>query len=82
MSQTRATYSATCPDCDGEVVFQRRPALEAVVVCPHCDAELEVVDNDPIELAWTFSLDDDYDDDDYDYDDDDDYDYDDDEDED
>jgi hypothetical protein len=39
------------------------------VLCPHCDAELEVIETDPVELDWVYDEydgDDDDDDDDYD----------------
>jgi hypothetical protein len=34
------------------------------VACPHCDAELEVIETDPVELDWIYEDDVDEDDDD------------------
>ena len=44
--------TAYCPDCDSEVYFSKRPSLGQVVVCRECNAHLEVVETDPIELEW------------------------------
>jgi lysine biosynthesis protein LysW len=46
--------SAFCPDCDGEIDFNPAPSLGDILVCPHCDADLEVISVDPIELDWAF----------------------------
>lgn len=69
---------AECISCGSEIKFSNQPKMGQTVTCPECDAELEVVWLDPVELDWPFD-DDEYDeDDDYDFDDEDDeYDYDD-----
>ncbi len=59
-----ATKSALCPDCGERVPLSTPVRLGMRVTCPNCDAELEVVETEPIELDWV------YEDDDYDYDDD------------
>jgi lysine biosynthesis protein LysW len=67
MSEVK-TAKAVCPDC-GETINLKSPVrLGQEVVCPHCDAELEVVETDPLELDWAY---DDYDDEDEEEDDDD-----------
>jgi lysine biosynthesis protein LysW len=56
--------SAYCPDCDGRIVLNSAPRIGKRLVCPHCDAELEIIDLDPIELDWVYEeSDDDWDDD-------------------
>jgi len=44
--------SAACPSCSGRVVVSGLPELHQRVVCPRCDAVLEVVLLDPLELDW------------------------------
>jgi alpha-aminoadipate carrier protein LysW len=51
---------ATCPDCGEQVAVRSRIRLGQDVVCPNCDAELEVVGMEPLELDWAY--DDEYDD--------------------
>ena len=43
-----------CPDCDGKIVLNPRVQLGQKLVCPHCDAELEVISVDPVELDWAY----------------------------
>jgi alpha-aminoadipate carrier protein LysW len=45
--------STYCPDCDGKIVLN--PAkIGQTLTCPHCDAELEVISVDPLELDWAY----------------------------
>jgi lysine biosynthesis protein LysW len=55
MSETKTqVVSATCPDC-GKVVRLRAPVrVGQEVACPHCEAELEVIETDPVELDWVY----------------------------
>jgi lysine biosynthesis protein LysW len=46
--------SAFCPDCDEEMTFNPHPRLAQKVICPHCDADLEVISVDPLELDWAY----------------------------
>jgi lysine biosynthesis protein LysW len=46
--------SATCPDCGQVVRLQGRVRRGQEVTCPHCDAELEVIETDPVELDWVY----------------------------
>lgn len=55
--------SALCPDCGERVPLTMPVRLGMRVTCPNCEAELEVVETEPIELDWV------YEDDDYEYDD-------------
>jgi lysine biosynthesis protein LysW len=43
---------AFCPDCDGGIRVNPHAMLGQKLVCPHCDADLEVSGIDPLELDW------------------------------
>jgi alpha-aminoadipate carrier protein LysW len=67
---------AECISCGAEISFREDPKMGQLVKCKRCNAELEVVWLDPVELDWPFVDDDDDDEEDdddyyYDYDDDD-----------
>ncbi|MBN1641067.1 MAG: lysine biosynthesis protein LysW [Anaerolineae bacterium] len=53
MSESRVV-KAICPDCGEEITLHGNVRLGQEVVCPHCDAELEVVEIDPLELDWAY----------------------------
>ena len=55
---------ATCPQCDDRIRFTEMPDVGDIVRCRTCDARLEVISLNPIELDWPFELDDDDDSDD------------------
>ncbi len=59
---------ANCISCQEMVNTGNHPRLGDIVACPKCDARLEVVWLDPLELDWPA---DEYEDDDEDYSDDD-----------
>jgi len=61
-----------CISCGSEIRFSKEPSMGALVTCSDCDAQLEVVWLDPIELDWPFD-EDDYDEDEDNYYDDEDY---------
>ncbi|HXM56890.1 MAG TPA: lysine biosynthesis protein LysW [Candidatus Dormibacteraeota bacterium] len=42
---------SACPECAAEVTIQEAVLVSEVVVCPACEAELEVIDVDPVLLA-------------------------------
>jgi lysine biosynthesis protein LysW len=75
---------ALCPDCEEGINFGSRVRIGQRVSCPHCGADLEVVEVSPLELDWAYEdvdwedqdddVDDDWDNDDDDDDDDDDWD--------
>ena len=44
------TITATCPECEGLISFERAPLAGQVSTCNDCGAELEVVGRDPIRL--------------------------------
>jgi len=45
---------AVCPDCGETITLKGSVRLGQEVVCAHCDAELEVVETDPLELDWVY----------------------------
>lgn len=49
-----ATTVATCPDCGRKVVVRPQFKVGDEIICPHCEAELEVVSLDPPELDWSW----------------------------
>ena len=53
---------ARCPDCGERVRLQGRLYIGRPVTCGNCDAELEVIETEPVELDWVDD-DDEYDDD-------------------
>ncbi len=56
---------AECPSCDSNVNVGTIPKVGHRVTCPTCDAALEVVWLNPVELDWLYEDDEDYE---YDYD--------------
>ena len=46
--------AAECISCGAEITFREDPKMGDLVKCRKCDAELEVVWLDPIELDWPF----------------------------
>ena len=61
-----------CISCGNQITIKGEAQMGMMVTCPKCNAELEVVWLDPLELDWPFEDDynDDDDDSDYYYDDD------------
>jgi lysine biosynthesis protein LysW len=45
---------AICPSCGDDIKLSGRLKIGSEVICPRCDAELEVIDLDPIELDWAY----------------------------
>ena len=44
---------AFCPDCE-ESISLSQPKKGELLICPHCDAELEVINLAPLELDWAY----------------------------
>ncbi|HUT18396.1 MAG TPA: lysine biosynthesis protein LysW [Anaerolineae bacterium] len=53
MSEVK-TAKAVCPDCGETITLKGSVRLGQEVICSHCDAELEVVETDPLELDWAY----------------------------
>lgn len=43
-----------CPDCGEKVRIEGKIFVGREVVCPECDAVLEIVDTEPVELDWAY----------------------------
>ncbi|HEX2130153.1 MAG TPA: lysine biosynthesis protein LysW [Actinophytocola sp.] len=54
------TVSSTCPDCTEVVPAASDLRVTSIVVCPACQAELEVVDLDPVEYALAPEIEEDF----------------------
>lgn len=65
---------AACPGCDQNIFLRKTPKLGDIVYCDNCEADLEVVSVDPIELDWPWEEDEYEDDEDLDDEDEDDWD--------
>jgi lysine biosynthesis protein LysW len=48
----KRTATALCPDCEEEIDLGAAPKLGQKVICPHCDADLQVVSVKPLRLSW------------------------------
>ncbi len=46
--------TAVCPSCGADVELGRKPQIGDLVVCPECEAELEVISVNPLELDWAY----------------------------
>lgn len=49
-TMSTATITATCPECDATVTFERAPLNGEIARCTDCSAELEVVSTNPLTL--------------------------------
>lgn len=58
--KTTQTTKATCPDCGEKIAIRGTIRIGQEVICPNCDAELEIVETEPVELDWAYE--DDWDD--------------------
>ena len=45
---------APCPDCGENITLRGAVRVGKEVTCPHCEAELEVIETDPVELDWAY----------------------------
>jgi DNA-directed RNA polymerase subunit RPC12/RpoP len=43
-----------CPDCDERIIFNPHVKLGMRFNCSECDAELEVISVDPLEIDWAY----------------------------
>ena len=60
----KTTKVAVCPDCDEQIDFsQVAPKLGQKFACPHCEASLQVINVNPLQVDWDDSefFDDDFD---------------------
>lgn len=52
--------SSTCPDCTEAVPAAGDLRVTSIVVCPACQAELEVIGVDPVEFALAPEIEEDF----------------------
>ena len=45
---------APCPDCGENITLRGPVRVGKEVTCPHCEAELEIVETEPVELDWAY----------------------------
>jgi lysine biosynthesis protein LysW len=50
----RTMARVSCPDCDGRILLSSNVELGLKLICPHCDAELEVISIDPPGVDWAY----------------------------
>jgi lysine biosynthesis protein LysW len=43
---------AYCPDCAGRIYLGRKPWVGQPASCDYCDADLEVVGLNPLQVDW------------------------------
>jgi hypothetical protein len=53
----RIMASTYCPDCDERIVLNPKPQVGRKITCPHCEADLEVISTEPLELDWSYDWD-------------------------
>lgn len=54
------TIVAECISCGEAIYFTKSPRLEQKTICPHCSANLEVVEVNPLELDWPYEEEEDW----------------------
>lgn len=45
---------AICPSCGDDIKLPSHLKIGQKVTCPSCDADLEVIDLNPVELDWAY----------------------------
>ena len=43
-----------CLECDGRIMLSSQVEVGLTLVCPYCDAELEVISTDPPAVDWAY----------------------------
>lgn len=60
LTTTTTTGTAPCPDCTAEVPTTAGLRVSSIVVCPGCEAELEIIALDPTEFALAPEIEEDF----------------------
>ena len=61
MATVKKMIAVTCLDCEKSFYLDYQPIEGQIINCPHCEAELEVINVNPLELDFYFEdLDDDW----------------------
>jgi alpha-aminoadipate carrier protein LysW len=48
------SVAVDCPDCGEKITLRGPISVGQRVTCPECDADLEVIGTDPVELDWVY----------------------------
>ena len=48
----KESKTASCPDCEQEILLDNNPQKGQKITCPNCWAYLEIVSLDPLKLDW------------------------------
>jgi alpha-aminoadipate carrier protein LysW len=51
--------SALCPECEERISLNPHARLGQKIVCPGCEADLEVISVQPLEFDWAYDWSDD-----------------------
>ena len=43
-----------CPDCGRQIELWPLLQVGEELICPHCEANLEIISLDPVELDWAY----------------------------
>lgn len=54
MPDKDASLMARCPECDSRIYFEKRPDAGEIIICPECEASLEIIRTNPIRLDWAY----------------------------
>jgi len=54
MATVSKKVTIICIDCDEPIYLESKPKIGQIITCSNCDAQLEVIDIDPIELDWAY----------------------------
>ena len=54
MPTTAKRIVVDCLDCERPIKLTFHPLIGQIITCPHCDAEFEVIEVDPLELDWVY----------------------------
>ena len=59
VKRTAPGVSVECPDCGEAFQIRGDVRLGRRLTCPNCDAELEIIETDPVEVDWYYEESDD-----------------------
>jgi alpha-aminoadipate carrier protein LysW len=54
MATVSKRTTVRCIDCEQPINLPFQPVVGQIITCPNCDAELEVINVNPLELDWAF----------------------------
>ena len=52
MVTAKKMVTVSCLDCENPIELNYRPIEGQIINCPHCSAELEVINTQPLELEF------------------------------